>query len=61
MPPVPGYLEQRISHRLSVGYPMTNTCTVLMVAAIVLGGIGWDIDRLTPDQVGWALKVRNTY
>ena len=23
-----------------------------------MGGIGWDIDQLSADQVGWALKAR---
>ncbi|KAL8725858.1 MAG: hypothetical protein Q9166_007104, partial [cf. Caloplaca sp. 2 TL-2023] len=29
----------------------------LRIVSILLGGIGWDIDRLTPDQVQWALKA----
>ena len=30
---------------------------ILIVAAIVLGGVGWNIDQLTVEQVEWALKA----
>ena len=32
-------------------------CKILTVAAIVLGGVGWNTDQLTVDQIEWALKA----
>ena len=48
--------EWRPSDRLWVNL-LGHWTTVLIVIAILLGGVGWDIDRLTLDQVEWALKV----
>ena len=39
------------------GFDTTLTEIILTVAAIVLGGVGWNIDQLTVEQVEWALKV----
>ncbi|KAL8733272.1 MAG: hypothetical protein Q9181_003648 [Wetmoreana brouardii] len=36
---------------------MDRVMHLLTISAILLGGIGWDIDRLTPHQVQWALKA----
>ena len=39
------------------GSDTTLVKSILTVAAIVLGGVGWNIDQLTVEQVEWALKV----
>ena len=39
------------------GFDTTLIEIILTVAAIVLGGVGWNIDQLTIEQVEWALKV----
>ena len=39
------------------GFDTTLIEIILTVAAIVLGGVGWNINQLTVEQVEWALKV----
>lgn len=39
------------------GFDTTLIEIILTVTAIVLGGVGWNIDQLTVEQVEWALKV----
>ena len=39
------------------GFDTTLGKIILTVAAIVLGGVGWNVDQLTVGQVEWALKV----
>jgi len=55
--PVLGDSEWCYADRLLVEPLLTHSCMVLIVIAILKGGVGWDIDRLTPHDVGWALRV----
>ena len=32
---------------------------LLIIVAILLGGVGYDVDQLTERQVDWALKVQD--
>ena len=41
------------------GFDTTFTTIILTVAAIVLGGVGWNVDKLTVEQIEWALKAGN--
>ena len=34
---------------------------LLIIVAILLGGVGYDVDQLTESQVDWALKVQDFY
>ncbi|MCJ1457311.1 hypothetical protein MMC28_007678 [Mycoblastus sanguinarius] len=36
---------------------LVNLNGAFRIVSILLGGVGWDIDRLTLDQVEWALKA----
>lgn len=55
--PVLGYSERCHANRLLVEPLSTNSYVGLIVAAILKGGVGWDVEQLTSHDVGWALRV----